>query len=102
MGFGVELQDEFGGRLDAVVDPRNLLGRLLPEPGDLRYPMLGSIDPYADTVFNRLQMSRFLAELAEFSPKAQMPEERELVSKIEHMAKRVRDEVHLYLKFIGD
>jgi hypothetical protein len=102
MGFGIEVQDEWGGKADSVVDPKNILDRLLPPPGDSTHPMLGSIDPYADTVFNNLQMRWFLSEWAEVSAKAQTPEERELVSKIEAMACRVRDEVHLYLKFIGD
>jgi hypothetical protein len=102
MGFEVKLQDEFGGQLDAVGDPKNILDRLFPEPGNRQYPMLGSIDPYADTVFNGLQMSWFLSELANVSAKAQTTEESELVSKIESMAKRARDETHLYLKFIGD
>ena len=102
MGFGVKLQDEWGGLLDAVGDPKNILDRLFPEPGNHQYPMLGSIDPYADTVFNGLQMNWFLAEFADVSAKALTPEERELVAKIEGMAKRARDETHLYLKFIGD
>ena len=29
-------------------------------------------------------------------------EEREMISRVEGMAKRARDETHLYLKFIGD
>lgn len=102
MGFEVRLQDELGGQLDTVGDPKNILDRLFPEPGDPGHPMLGSIDPYADTVFNGLQMKSFLGELAEISLKAQTPEEQALISKVESMAKRARDEVHLYLKFIGD
>lgn len=102
MGFEVRLQDEFGGQLDTVADPTNILDLLLPEPGNSEYPMLGSLDPYADTVFNGLQMSWFLAEFVKVLAKAQTPEERELLSKIERMATRARDETHLYLKFIGD
>ncbi len=47
-------------------------------------------------------MGWFLAEFADVSSKAQTPEERALVLTIENMAKRARDETHLYLKFIGD
>jgi hypothetical protein len=102
MGFEVRLQDEFGAQLDTVSDPKNILDRLFPEPGNSDYPMLGSLDPYADTVFNGLQMGWFLAELVKVSAKAQIPEEQELLLKVESMAKRVRDETHLYLKFVGD
>ena len=102
MGLGIALQDEFGCELDMVADPKNYLGKLLPEYGDSVFPMLASIDFYGDTTFNRMQMERFLAEWSEVIAKAQSPEERELLSRVEGMAKRARDEVHLYLKFIGD
>jgi hypothetical protein len=102
MGLGIALQDEMGSELAVVVDPKNHLGRLLPPPEDSAHPMLTSIDFYGDTVFNRMQMDRFLAEWADVSAKAFGPEERELVSAIEGLARRCQDEVHLYLKFIGD
>lgn len=102
MGFGIELQDEWGGKVETAGDPKNILDRLLPVPGDISRPMLGSIDPYANTVFNNMQMKWFLSEWAEVSAKAQTQEEKELVSKVAQMARRVQDEVHLYLKFIGD
>jgi hypothetical protein len=102
MGLGITLQDESGAELDTVVDPKNFLGTLLPEHGDPAHPMLASVDFYGDTVFNRMQMDRFLAEWTDIATKASTPEERALVSAIEGMAHRCQDEVHLYLKFIGD
>jgi hypothetical protein len=102
MGLGVELQDEQGETLDSTSDPKNLLGRLLPPHDDQACPFLASIDPYGDTVFNRLQMDRFLSEWVGVAAKVQTSEERALVSVIAALARRCRDEVHLYLKFIGD
>ena len=102
MGLGIQLQDEWGGQLDMVADPKNFLGQLLPQNDDPLHPMLASIDSYGDTVFNRMQMPRFLSEWLVISVKVQSPEERELVAKIESFARRVQDEVHLYLKVIGD
>jgi len=102
MGLGIELQDESGEILSATADPKNLLANLLPPLLDRSSLMLGYIDPYGDTTFNNLQMNQFLLEWARVSSKVQTPEERELVSAIGAMAQRVRDEVHLYLKFIGD
>jgi hypothetical protein len=64
--------------------------------------MLGCIDPYGDTTFNRPQMTLFLAEWIAVSSKAKTTEEKELASCIESMAQHVRDNVHVYLKFIGD
>jgi hypothetical protein len=85
-----------------MADPKNYLGKLLPERDDLAYPMLASIDFCGDTVFNRMQMGRFLAEWADVLARAHVPEEKALVSTIEGLAHRCQDEVHLYLKFIGD
>jgi hypothetical protein len=102
VGLGIELQDEFGARVASVGDPRNLLARLLPPVLDEGYPMLGSIDPYGDTTFNNLQMKRFLTEWAGIVAKAGTSEEQALVHEIEKLAHRCSNEVHLYLKFIGD
>ncbi len=102
MGLNIELQDEHGGRIAGVDDPRNLLGALLPQLGNDAYPILGSIDPYGDTTFNNLQMRRFLHEWATVTQKPSTADEQLLVSTIEALARRCRDEVHTYLKFIGD
>ena len=103
MGFNVELQDELGGRIDGVDDPRGLLDRLLPEPNNRDdYPFLRSLDAYGDTTFNRLQMPRFLKEWASISLKTTTADEQAIVSAVEALARRCRDEVHTYLKFVGD
>ena len=102
MGFNIELQDELGGRIDGIDDPRSLLYKLLPDLGSDEYPFLGSIDPYGDTTFNSLQMRRFLMEWAVVSQRAKTPEEQVLAGYVETLARRCRDEVHRYLKFVGD
>jgi len=101
MGLDIELQDERGERLQSTGDAQNLLIRLLPDDADA-YPMLASIDPYGDTVFNRIQMGRFLREWEAVSANARSADERILVGIVQSMAVHCRDEVHLYLKFIGD
>lgn len=103
MGFIIELQNEFGNRIGGVDDPGGLLDKLLPEPGTGDdYPFLRSIDPYADTTFNGLQMRRFLIEWTAVSQNATTADEQALTSAVESLARRCRDEVHTYLKFIGD
>ena len=102
MGLGIELQDEWGGKIDGVYDPKNLLSTLLPNLDETSHPMLSCIDPYGDTTFNRLQMRWFLPEWAEISRKVQTPEQQALVSSIEALAKRCAEDIHTYLKFIGD
>src|SRR5882762_3840829 len=71
MGLDIELQDERGGPLESISDPQNLLGRLLPPNSDESCLLVASIDPYGDTVFNRIQMERFLREWRVVSAKAQ-------------------------------
>lgn len=100
MGIDVRLQDEFGGCVESVPDPKNLLARLLP--ADDASSLLSGIDPYGDTLFNGRQMSRFLEEWSSVVGRAQTEEDRELVRRIERLGTRCRDEVHLYLAFIGD
>jgi hypothetical protein len=103
MGLGIELQDEFSGRIESIEDHTNLLGDLLPSFGVTgAYPILAGIDPHGDTVFNRLQIPRFLSEWVDVVSKARTQKEQELVSEIERLACRCSAEVHTYLKFIGD
>jgi hypothetical protein len=102
MGLEIVLQTESGAKIDSVADPKNYLGKLLSQIDDENHPLLGGIDPYGDTVFNGIQIRRFLLEWEAVSSNAVTTEERELVSKIEELALRCRDEVHLYIRFVGD
>jgi hypothetical protein len=103
VGFEIQLQDEWGGRIESIADPKSLLADLLPpdEKSDA-YPMLAGIDPYGDTIFNPIQIRRFLSEWVGVVSTARTQEGRELVQEIERLARRCSDEVHTYLKFIGD
>jgi hypothetical protein len=101
MGFVIVVENEDGERLTAVEDPVNLLGRLIPA-NSKRFPLIGFIDPYGDTVFNRLQTMRFLEEWQYVVEAAQTEEEKDIVTRVMSLAARVRDEPHLYLKFHGD
>jgi hypothetical protein len=102
MGFSIELQDEWGGWIARVEDPKGLIDNLLPsiDLDDDSYPILSSIDPYADTTFNGLQMRRFLLEWS--NGKATTDEQLALVSAVEILARRCSLETHTYLEFIGD
>jgi len=102
MGLSITLQDEFGGVLETVLDPENFLHRALPPDDDPSCPLLSGIDFYGDTVFNRPQMKRFILEWASVEASAISPEERELAKTIRELAGRCANDVHLYLKFIGD
>ena len=103
MGLEIQLQNEFGGMIESTIDPKNLLPDLFPsEDRSNSYPLLSGIDLYGDTVFNRIQMRRFLSEWAGIVAAARTQEEQALVLEIERLARTCSTEVHLYLKFIGD
>jgi len=96
-----KLETERGEVLGEIND-EDLLQGLLPEPNDETFHCLRFIDPYGNTVFNRAQAERFLVELDLLERKARTTPEKELLARIETLARRCRDDVHLYLKFYGD
>jgi hypothetical protein len=101
MGLAIALENERGEPLETVTDPKNLLHRLLePHQGDSS--LLGQIDWYGDTTFNRIQMPLFLLAWQELAQRVETPEEALLVHEIRVLAERCEGDVHLYLKFIGD
>ena len=101
MGFDIALQTERGEVIEAISDPRNVLHRVL-ERAMPDQPRLAEIDWYGDTIFNRLQMTRFLSEWQSAAKHCESAEEKELVNRVKALAQRCEDGVHLYLKFIGD
>lgn len=102
MGLCIALTNEAGDNLELVADDKNVLHKLLPPHQDDSNPMLGSIDWYGDTVFNSIQMRRFIPEWDRLTERASIPEENALVSVVRKLAVRCESEVHVYLKFIGD
>lgn len=102
MGLSIVLQDERGARVDGVLDPTNVLHRLLPTAGDTSSRCLRYVDWYGDTVFNRLQMGDVLDELQTLFRNARAGEEKELLGRIIDLANKCKREPHLYVKFSGD
>jgi hypothetical protein len=90
----VQLRDEFG-----KVIPRGGAAINFDFP---RISLLKYIDPYGDTVFNRLQMEDFLSAWAEAEPFASTPEQYEQWLRIRKLAVECKDSVHVFLTFIGD
>jgi hypothetical protein len=101
LAIEVALQNERGEVLVIVHDSKNLMPRLL-ERSLADEPFLSQIDWYGDTVFNRIQMPRFLSAWHALAQHAETTEEAKLVDEIKALAERCEGEVHLYLKFIGD
>jgi hypothetical protein len=98
MGVTVRLQDERGkpvSETDIGIDFR------IPT-GDPSFRLLCYIDPYGNTVFNQLQMETFLAEWDKIRREAKTQDETAAWSSVKQLATRCKDEVHLYIRFIGD
>jgi hypothetical protein len=102
MSMTVRLETENGEVLESVSDPSNALHRILPAHDDAAYGYVGCIDWYGDTTFNALQIPRFLSEWSRLLPAARAHGSEGLHRKVEAMAKRCQQEVHVYLKFLGD
>jgi len=101
MGFDINLESERGEVLATVSDPQNLLHRLLERSIALD-PLLAEIDWNGDTVFNRLQIPRFLSHWQTLSTQIENPNEFRIVEDVKELAVRCEGSVHLYLKFVGD
>lgn len=102
MELCIALQTESGKQIELIADEQNLLDRLLGSPDASACPMLASIDRYGYTVFNRLQIDRFLAEWKTLFSNANTPEEDALLNAVQNLAKKSKQDAHQYLVFIGD
>jgi hypothetical protein len=100
VGVDVELIDERGNTIERVGDPDGALSDALPER-DNGYEWLSSIDPWANTVFNSVQMPRLLPELERRAAEVDAVAA-SLLWEVRRLAVIVREEAHLYLKFVGD
>jgi hypothetical protein len=63
-----------------------------------RYPLLQWVDPWGDTVFNRLQCVALIEEFAVASKEYENAD----FLRVRAFAARVANEVHSYLVFVGD
>jgi hypothetical protein len=95
----VVLQDENGA---TIGEPIDVPSALLRTETDSRFVCLRFVDPYGDTVFNRIQAEYLEADLRLLSRECRDPENGILVDGLISMALACQSEPHLYVKFIGD
>jgi hypothetical protein len=96
-GNAISVEDPNGGSCDGAGD----LDALIPW-GDQSYRFLGVVDPYGDTVFNRLQMPTLLDELNRLDVTKATERELRGLRRLQAVAERCCDGVHLYVRFVGD
>ena len=102
MGIDARIEDENGQSIEELGDPKDLVAVLLPRHDDNSSNCMRFIDPYGDTTFNRAQMPILINELKKSIENTSNPEAKEHGKKLLEMAKKISEEVHLYLKFYGD
>jgi hypothetical protein len=101
MGFTIKLETIEGLSLEEISDSDAPLEDLLPPFEDRSFVCLRFIHQYVDTVFNRLQMDDFMAELDRIRPRAKRAEQLRLLDRLQSLAQRCKDEWRL-LRFYGD
>ena len=100
--IGLELVDEDGELIiDSRINVASVMDALLEiESCKERYPWLTTIDEYGDTIFNRLQIPLVIRELTVLS--SEKPELGQVISGILHFLEQSFQDVHQFVKFVGD
>jgi hypothetical protein len=99
---GIALTDEKGNEIAAVAGDTHLLDAPLASLDGEKYQCVRFIDPYGDTIFNRLQMPRLLVEWHAVDAAVTDPAARSVSQQIRGLIERGSREPHLYLRFYGD
>ena len=87
---------------EMVSDPRVLDSLLAQVEGVTEFPCLRFIDPYGDTIFNRIQAQQLLIELDALRLRVTQLSQQSALREISEFARRCSDQPHLYIRFQGD
>ena len=95
--IGIQLNDENGQVIEtSTVNFAEIMDSILKDADfKSKYPLVATIDPYGDTVFNVLQIPVVVKEL-ESLPNSNESTVKDVISFLSKSA------AHLYIKFIGD
>lgn len=100
MGLKVVLKTETGTELKSL--PR-YFGELITFSERIDFPLLGHIDPYGDTIFNRLQMESISLELKQLLDAGpDSDEKRSFIESLIAICAEGLRRPHRYLWFSGD
>ncbi|WP_244875753.1 hypothetical protein [Winogradskya consettensis] len=98
--IGLQLRTELGEIVTRGTSGGVHWSEALSQIDQQRFPCLGGLLPYADTVFNERQVGKLLLEVADRSVRDIVGEE--AASEIEVLCRQVEEGSHLYLWFVGD
>ena len=102
MGINIAIVTETGHEIELLPDPNNLTKALLLNSPDAGSPCLRFVDPYGDTIFNSLQIPLLIGELEETFSRLSNEEAKVHAANIVALARRAMQDVHKFVKFIGD
>jgi hypothetical protein len=101
MGIDAQTQDERGVVIGKLLDPQSLTQILISDEAN-RTTCLRFIDPYGDTLFNQLQIPVLISELEKMIAVCTNAEAKQHGEELLTLIVGAKDEVHIYVKFIGD
>lgn len=101
MLFTISLETEDNEIVEKIID-KGLLQSYIPSVTNKDFYCLKYLDPYGDTVFNRLQMEDLICELSIINKQSDSEKFSTLINSIIKLAEKCKSDVHLYLKFCGD
>jgi len=101
VGVTIVLEEESGKHIETVEDVSNAVLHAIAENNGAAMPFARTIDPYGDTVFNRLQAPLLRRELEMLLPNT-TSETARLLAQVLTLLQRCEHEVHLYVKWYGD
>ena len=103
MSIEVVLQDEkYNAVSEMIHDPGGVIVNCLPNHTDASYSCVRFIDPYGDTIFNRLQAVAMIAEWDSLEASFRQKDAGTLWADVRALIVRCSQEPHLYLRFVGD
>ncbi len=103
MGISTQLVSERGEVIEEVFDEQSRLNPLIESvPQYESTHCIQYMNPYGDTIFNSLQLPRFLDEWKMVEEQAVTQEEKDLVAAVQRLALLAEEENHMYLRFVGE
>ena len=98
MPWNVQLEDE---NCEAIEKGVTIWG-FIPEEQSKSFELLRFVDPYGDTVFNRLQMTVFIEEWTRLEEASKQNAQHDKWQAVRRLALKCQSEPHTYLRFVGD
>jgi hypothetical protein len=103
MGMNAQLMSERGEVIEEVFDEQSRLHPLIESVPEFDSThCIQYMDPFGDTIFNSMQLARFLDEWKLVAAQAVSTEDKELVASVERLGLLAEEEAHMYLRFVGE